>query len=117
MGGSGGRIRTRDPQKPPRKVGDGDPCERLRIETNIMSPNDEVMKTVHSGDVLSVSLQHSQTRRYVVVSDANGRIVGTVGSEQVISLIECIDKGHVYKADVLSVEGGACRISIHKEGR
>jgi hypothetical protein len=94
-----------------------DACELLRIETHLMSPQAEALKTVRTGDSLPLGLQQIETHRFVVVLNSSGQVVGTVGSDQAINLIECMDKGFVYTAEILSIDGGACRTLIHLEGR
>lgn len=115
MGGKGGGVTPDPPRR--RQPPDADPCKVLRIETNLMSPQADQMKSVRQGDTLPVRLQHDQGRAYAAVLNASGKPIGTIGSEEAITLIECIDKGHVYSADILSMDGGTCRVLVHLEKR
>jgi hypothetical protein len=110
MGGRG-HVRPDEP-RPPRR----DACKSLQIHTNLMSPK-EPIKTVNVGDILQVKIAGGSSERYVVAATASGETVGTVGSDKAIDLIDCIDKGYVYCADVLSIEEGACRVLVHVKDR
>src|SRR4051794_16294708 len=109
MGGKG-HYRPEEPRPP--KV---DACKSLQIHTNLMSPKD-ALRSIRVGNSLAVKLEGTGSDRYVVVTH-NAEIVGTIGSDSAIDLIECIDKGNVYVADVLSIEEGACRVLVHLKDR
>ena len=110
MGGKG-HFRPEEP-RPPR----ADACKSLQIHTNLMSPKDAI-RTVKVGNTLPVKLEGAGKDRYVVVTNSVGQPVGTIGSDKVVDLIECMDKGHTYSADVLSIEEGACRVLVHLKDR
>jgi hypothetical protein len=81
----------------------------------LMSATPERLAGVAKGDVLDVALQEQQKTPVVVVSK-DGKEVGSVGSGHLAQLIECLQEEHRYLADVLSLEGGACRVRIHHAG-
>jgi hypothetical protein len=112
VGGKGGDVKPLGP-----RPSQPDGCERLQIETHLMSPQREVTNSLKVGDVLQVNLRRAPEGRYVVALNALGQVAGTIGSDRAIYLIECLDKGYVYVADVLSLDGGACRVLVHREGR
>jgi hypothetical protein len=82
-----------------------------------MSPQADALNSIRVGDVLRVGLQRVQEHRFVAVLDPAGRIVGTVGSDRAIQLIDCLDRGYTYAADVLGIDGGACRVLIRHSDR
>jgi len=42
----------------------------------------------------------------------NGQVAGTITSSIIQSLAECMEKGYEYVAEVIDVQGGACRVHI-----
>src|SRR5437870_382356 len=89
-----------------------DACKALRLETILMSPQVPALASVKVGNVLTVALQGAQQHRFVAVLNASGAPIGTVGSDRTIQLIDCLDRGYVYVAEVVALDGAACRVLI-----
>lgn len=85
-------------------------CTNVSIKTNIISPDPNVLKTIHSGDILQVSLQ-TATGPLIAVT-AKGKTLGAIFIKDPTSLIACINNGNSYKAEILNISGGDVQILI-----
>ena len=90
----------------------GDPvdCEELAFDATLSDPIPGVVDDLQEGDVLVVELR-TEPRRISVV-DENGREAGAIATQQWDRLLECLQLGNEYEADVLSVDGGAVRVRV-----
>jgi len=100
-GGSGGGGGTYDDA----------PCDRLRFDAQITSPQAPVVATISVGDVLDVVVA---TMHGVLVVQVlkNGQVAGGLAGPDASRLRNCIDKGFVYRAVVLAVLGGQVRVRV-----
>lgn len=89
--------------------GEGDACLNLVILTNLASVNAEVLKKTGIGEVLPVSSQ-SVDGPVVVVKD--DEILGTVLSSKLVQLLNCMNGGTEYEAEVLKIEEAICQVKI-----
>lgn len=100
-----------------RSVGNGDgggqetPCESVRFDNQLTSPQPAVVATISVGDILDVVLVTMNGQR-VIQALKNGNIAGGLAGLDANRLRICIDDGHVYKATVLSVNGGQVRVRV-----
>ncbi len=102
MSGSGGGTWIDQP---------GDSCETLSQQTTLNSPNRAILSQLSKGTVLDVSV--NKTGKAVTVEALfNGQVAGTITSSIIQRLAECMEKGHQYVAEVIDVQGGACRVQI-----
>ena len=102
MSGSGGGTWIDQP---------GDSCETLSQQTTLNSPNRAVLSQINKGTVLDVSV--NKTGKAVTVEALfNGQVAGTITSSIIQRLAECMEKGYQYVAEVIDVQGGACRVQI-----
>lgn len=92
------------------RINDETPCERLRFETQLTSPQPAVA-TLRPNDVLVVSVTRRQNVLVVEVLK-DGVLVGGLAGPDVTRLRTCIGKGHTYVAVVLAVNGGQVRVRI-----
>lgn len=90
----------------------GDPCEKLTSETTLASPVRTVIAQLNVGTLLDVEVADTGGVR-VVHAVYNGNIAGSITSTIIHRIAECIETGHQYVAEVLSVQGGACRVRIY----
>jgi len=86
-------------------------CDLLSIDTEISSPNGEVIKQIHDGDRLKVALQLSGNSTVVVVK-LQGQIAGEITSPEVRQLPEWIVRGTDYIATVTGKKNGIVRVRI-----
>lgn len=88
---------------------DVDACLNLIIITNLASLNTDVLKTVRVGDILPVTAQ-SADGPVVLIKD--GTILGTVLSRRLVQLLNCMNKGTEYEAEVIKIEEAICQVKI-----
>jgi hypothetical protein len=88
-----------------------DPCEKLTSETTLTSPVRSVIAHLSKDVILDVEVSDSGGTR-VVQALHNGNVAGSITSTIIQRIAECIENGHVYVAEVLSVQGGACRVRV-----
>ncbi len=89
-----------------------DSCETLTSETTLTSPVQNVVAQLAVGDQLDVRVDDVGGTR-VVRAVHNGNVAGSITSAVIQRIVECIESGHAYVAEVLSVQGGACRVRVH----
>ena len=114
MGGGGGRGNEngrRGEEPPPPRDFAG--CEAIRFETVLASPEQTVVASLLLGQVLLLRLGSQQNRPVLdAVTDAGNR-AGSITSMDLTQLIECLQRGHNYVAEVRDLNGGACRVLVH----
>jgi hypothetical protein len=69
------------------------------------------MAQITKGTLLDVEVSESGGTR-VVRAVHNGQVAGSITSSIIQRIAECIENGHVYVAEVLSIQGGACRVRV-----
>lgn len=87
------------------------PCNRVRFETHLTSPQPLVVATIVAGDVLTITVGNMQGV-LVVQALKNGQIAGGLAGPDATRLRNCIEQGHVYIATVLSADGGQVRVRV-----
>lgn len=86
-------------------------CELLAFEVGLASPQASVVTQVQVGDSLEVVIDTSGTNPTIAVmkdADALGAIIGS----RMEDLYRCIQEGHNYQAEVLSLDGGDVQVRI-----
>ena len=92
-----------------------DDCGKLSQQTTLNSPNRTVVSQLKKGDLLDIQVK-AVGKSVVVEALHNGQVAGSVTSSIIQQLVECLEKGYEYVAEVLNdVQGGACRIHIHQK--
>ena len=91
-------------------VGQGGPCDINEV-TAIDSPNRSVIGALRVGEVLAVELVLGPPRR-LVVQTLTGDIAGSITSPSLPQLVQCIQAGIAYGAEVLSLRGAVCQVRI-----
>lgn len=97
-GGGGGRI------------GDETPCERLRFEAQLASPQPAVW-TLNVDERLSVVV-NARNNQLVVEVQRNGTVMGGLAGTDASRLRSCLADGHTYVAVVLAVNQGQVRVRV-----
>ena len=93
----------------PRPMKEGDACLNLVIITNLASVNIDVSKITRVGDVLPVEAQ-SADGPVIVLKD--GDLLGTVLSSHLVQLLNCMNDGTEYEAEVIKIEDAICQVKI-----
>ena len=114
MSGGGGGGSSRDKWRP--EVQDGgvgeDKCD-ITERTILSSPDPEVVKRLNKNEVLTIELEGRDLERLVAKTD-DGDIAGTITSEGMPDIAECIRAGFEYGAEVLSVDGGRVEVMVQR---
>ena len=88
-------------------------CEALTDQTTLNSVDAKVLAHVHVRDVLDVVAQSSTGP--LAAKDKTRAIVGTITSASLGRILECIDEGHQFVAEVKSINGGQVIVLVrHK---
>jgi hypothetical protein len=99
-GGGGGGV----PDTPPS-------CNDLKFSILVSSPQPAAVAILKVGDVLSIDV--AQRGGQVVVRVLHGgTLVGGLAGPDATRLRNCIEAGHGYQAEVLSINGGQVRVEV-----
>lgn len=90
------------------------PCDLLAGETLIASPSSTVLATLVGGDVLTLSLSPG-SKPPVLAHTSSGDLVGTVMPPFLAQLVDCMQAGNSYVADILGISGGAVKVQVRPE--
>lgn len=85
-------------------------CEGLVINTNLATPQAEVINVLNLGDVLKITIASDQGP--IQALNQTGNLAGNIISREQVKLLNCIISGTVYEAEVLSINDGQCNIQI-----
>ena len=82
------------------------PCEALAFKDTLQSPDPAVVATLTVGQTLEVELQG-----YAVIAVAPAGRAGSL-LNQLTRMLQCLQNGFIFKADVQSIAGGAVRVRV-----
>jgi hypothetical protein len=102
MGGSGPGGWT-----PPPVV---DPCTTLSFRAAVNSPKPAVLKKMKEGAVLVVELQKPPSTSVIVMY--KDEELGALTGPKIATLVNCLQNGYKFKADVVSITGGNCQVEV-----
>ncbi len=85
-------------------------CEGLVINTNLATPNAEVLENLEIGDFLEITIATDQGP--IQALDQEGNLAGNIISREQVKLLNCIISGTIYEAEILSLNDGQCNIQI-----
>ena len=94
-------------------VGDRDDRCAITERTVLNSPVPDVIADLQVGDILSLELE-TRPRNRVVVKTSSGQIAGGITSTRLVDIIECLQKGIRYEAQILSAKSGRVEIEIRR---
>lgn len=106
MSGSDSSVRSRSADS----GGSGD-CP-VGFRTILASPNQEAIDELEAGEILDL-VRIDQPVRGVLAKRLDGVTVGAVVRE-LVRLRECIARGVMYEAEVVSIAGGAVTVDIRQ---
>jgi hypothetical protein len=110
MSGGGGGVGGGGPPSTP-KID----CSRLIFRTTLNSPKPAVVRNLKKDQVLEVEAKGP--RGPVVVKTRAGEEAGSITSDQLLSLLECIAEGFSYVAVVRSISGGQVDVEIRPRSK
>lgn len=90
--------------------GDSDKCA-IYESTVLASPVASVITTLSGGDILILELETAPRNRVVAKNDT-GLVAGAITSIRLVDMIECIQAGFSYQAQVMSISGGRVEVEI-----
>jgi len=90
---------------------DETPCEKLRFEAQISSPQPIIVATLIAGDALDISVANMKGQIVVQVIKGD-QVAGGLAGPDATRLRNCLDKGHQYRATVRTINGGQVRIFV-----
>lgn len=89
---------------------DQEDCTKVRFRTHLSSPVPEVVATLKVGDTLAVKYQPPRGPLYAQTE--KGKKAGSIVTGEQVTLINCINNGYSYKAEVVKIAGGKCELQI-----
>jgi hypothetical protein len=85
-------------------------CANLSFNTVLGSPKLTVLATLRVGHVLELELMSMPTK-IVAAKTSAGNVAGTI-TTQVPKLIECIENGSSFEAEVTQITGPQCNVLV-----
>ncbi len=92
--------------------GASDPCAIVET-TAINSPDRAILGTLRIGDLLAIELVMGPPRR--LVARASVGIAGSITSPSLPQLIQCMQAGNHYVAEVLALRGAVCQVRVRRQ--
>jgi hypothetical protein len=99
-GGGGGGVPDTQPS-----------CNDLKFSILVSSPQPAAVAALKVGDVLDIDVAQRGAQVVVRVLQ-NGTLVGGLAGPDATRLRNCIEDGHDYQAEVLSITGGQVRVEV-----
>jgi len=87
-------------------------CEKLKIDTQLSSPNPQVVAQLTVGTILRITQITSQGSQ-LTVAMYNAMQAGGIASPYIQRLRDCINNGTTYVARVTAINGGQVRVSVY----
>lgn len=87
-----------------------DSCASLIINTNLATPQADVINNLNVGDVLHIN---ALTDQGPIQALHDGQLAGNIVSREQIRLLACLIKGVPFVADVIEIDNGQCQVRIH----
>jgi hypothetical protein len=102
MGGSGSGGWTPTPPQ--------SSCATLAFRASLNSPQPAVLAQLTVGTILTVALAASPQQ--AVYALLNGAPAGSLTGPRITSLINCLQNGFRFEAEVMSIHGGNCAVDV-----
>lgn len=87
------------------------PCDRLKFEAQLASPQPAVVAMLSVGEVLDVAVVNMKGQLVVQVL-RSGQVAGGLAGPDATRLRNCISEGHQYNATVRTLNGGQVRVQV-----
>ena len=95
--------------------GDGSPDRCDIVQTVALnSPQAAVVGALNVGDALSVAVGGTPAHPVLEVRTVAGAIAGSLTHRGHVEIIDCISKGHSYKATVVQRSGGMVTLQVQR---
>ena len=99
-GGGGGGVLDTQPS-----------CNQLKFSILVSSPQPAAVGALKVGDKLDIDVAQQGALKLVRVL-RNGTLVGGLAGPDATRLRNCIEEGHDFQAEVLSITGGQVRVEV-----
>lgn len=104
MGGGGDMPSINRPNQ-------NDSCANLVINTNLATPQVNVINNLNVGDVLNINALTDQGPIQALTD--NGLLAGNIISREQIRLLTCLLRGTIFNAEITNIDNGQCQIRIY----
>lgn len=109
-GGGGTPIRPSKPSGPGGgEENGGVDCTKIKFNTNLKSPNPDVIQNLEEGDVLAVQVDNGGP---LIAVHATGT-AGSITHYRFSDIKKCIIDGYTFLAEVTEISGGNCEVSVY----
>jgi hypothetical protein len=88
--------------------GNNMPCNGLVINTQLSSPDEDVLRMITVGDELRIGLVDS----YILAAFYENDVVGVIVNKEILNIMMCMEQGFKFRARVRNLVGGRCSITI-----
>lgn len=82
-------------------------CESINFTTKLQKIQPAISKS-SQGDILKVELDKDEK----IVAVSSDGICGYISSIESIELIDCINKGNIYKATIINLSTSSCEVRV-----
>ncbi len=89
-----------------------DPCD-IHETAPVNSPQSNVIRTLSVGDRLDIQVTGATSRRALQLVATAG-VAGSLTHRGALAIVNCIDAGNVYDAEVLTINGGQVTVRISR---
>jgi hypothetical protein len=90
---------------------DESPCDKLRFEAQLTTPQPAVVATLKLKEVLVIDVATLKGQVVVRVLK-KGKVAGGLAGPDATRLRNCIERDHTYKATVRTINGGQVRVLV-----
>lgn len=77
----------------------------------LASPDPKLLAQVKAEWILDVATRSVGATKVAVVL-FEGQVLGTITSPEAVQLVDCIEKGFNYRAQIQEIRGGLCRVRV-----
>ncbi|WP_201593244.1 hypothetical protein [Psychrobacter sp. Pi2-51] len=91
--------------------GNNNYCQLINEITYVNSPKSGVKK-LNIGDILEVKVESNNTIKLIKVYDKYGNLIGGISSIKSDEIIDCIEEGYIYVAEILDINIAKVKIKI-----
>lgn len=85
-------------------------CDTLSFTATVNSPQPAALAAVSVGDILDVALSPPPHQSVLVVKQAS--TVGALTGAKISSLVNCLQNGYRFEAEVTGLNGGVCTVEV-----
>ncbi|UCS93952.1 hypothetical protein KZP23_02645 [Echinicola marina] len=87
-------------------------CDTGIINSTVSSVDLEVLSNHIVGDILDVIIGNNGA---LVLEDGNGEILGAILHRNTTDIINCINEGAQYEAEILNINSPSCLVQISRK--